>query len=87
MSYFHVNYCLRVSTLFSLVLANIRILSCFFFLFLVIFSNFLTIPVVREKIKVKLALAIPTGAPIILVNEIIDTPPVVALKTIKILSM
>ena len=73
--------------LFSLLLANIRILSCFFFLFLVIFSNFLTIPVVREKIKVKLALAIPTGAPIILVNEIIDTPPLVALKTIKILSM
>ena len=38
---------------------------------------------VTEKIKVKLALAIPIGAPIILVNEIIDTPPVVALKTIK----
>ena len=77
----------RGSMLLSLLLANIIILSCFFFLFLVIFSNFLTIPVVREKIKVKLALAIPTGAPIILVNEIIDTPPVVALKTIKILSM
>ena len=46
-------------------------------------SNFLMIPVVREKIKVKLALAIPTGAPTILVNEIIDTPPLVALKTIK----
>ena len=43
-------------------------------------SNFLIIPVVREKIKVKLALAIPTGAPTILVNEIIDTPPLVALK-------
>ena len=69
--------------LLSLLLANIRILSCFFFLFLVIFSNFLTIPVVREKIKVKLALAIPTGAPTILVNEIIDTPPLVAPKTIK----
>ena len=58
-----------------------------FLFFLVIFNNFLTIPVVREKIRVKLALAIPTGAPIILVNEIIDTPSVVALKTIKILSM
>ena len=58
-----------------------------FLFFLVIFSNFLTIPVVREKIKVKLALAIPTGAPTILVNEIIDTPLVVALKTIKILSI
>ena len=43
----------------------------------------MTIPVVREKNKVRLALAIPTGAPIILVNEIIDTPPLFALKTIK----
>ena len=58
--------------LLSLLLANIRILSCFFFFFLVIFNNFLTIPVVKEKIKVRLALAIPTGAPIILVYEIID---------------
>ena len=51
------------------------------------FSNFLTIPVVREKIKGKLALAIPTGPPTILVNEVIDTPLVVVLKTIKILSI
>ena len=72
--------------LFSLLLANIRILSCSF-LFLVIVSNFLAIPVAREKIRVKRALAIPTGTPIILVNEIIDTPPVVALKTIKTLSV
>ena len=50
-------------------------------------SNFLTVALVREKIKVKLALAIPTGAPTTLVNEQIDTPLVVALKTIKILSM
>ena len=78
---------INVSMLLSLLLANIRILSCFFFLFLAMLSNFLIIPVVREKIKVKLALAIPTGAPIILVNEIIDTPLLVALKTIKILSM
>ena len=78
---------IRVSMLLSLLLANIRILSCFFFLFLVIFSNFLTIPIVRETIRVKLALAIPTGAPTILANEIIDTSAVVALKTIKVLSM
>ena len=57
----------------------------FLFFFLVIFSNFLTIPVVREKIKVKLALAIPTSAPSILVNEQIDTPRVVALKTINVI--
>ena len=42
------------------------------------------IPVAREKIKVKLALAIPTGAPVVVVNEIIDIPPVVSLKIIKI---
>ena len=77
----------KVSMLLSLLLANLRILSCFFFLFLVMLSNFLIIPVVREKIKVKLALAIPTGAPTMLVKEMIDTPPLVALKTIKILSM
>ena len=64
-----------------------RILSCFFFLFLVVVSNFLTIPVVREKNKVKIALAISTGAPKIIVNETIDTPPLIALKTIKVLSM
>ena len=73
--------------LLSLLLANTRILSCFFFLVLVILSNFLTIPVAREKIKVRLAPAVPTGAPTILVNEIIDTPLLVALKTIKILSI
>ena len=73
--------------LLSLSLANIRILSSFFFLFLVIFNDFLIIPVVREKIKIRLTLAIATGAPIILANEIIDTPLLVALKTIKILSI
>ena len=70
--------------LLSLLLANIRILSCFFFLFLVIFNNFLTILVVREKNKVALALAIPNGAPTLLVNEKLDTPPLSAPKTIKV---
>ena len=50
-------------------------------------SNFLIIPVVREKIKVKPGLAIPTGVPTMLVKEMIDTPPLFALKTIKILSI
>ena len=50
-------------------------------------SNFVTIPVVRENISAKLALAIPTGAPTALVNEMINTPPLVALKAIKTLSM
>ena len=52
---------IKVSVLSSLSLANIRILSWFFFLFLV--TTFLIVPVVAEKIKVKLALAIPIGAP------------------------
>ena len=56
-------------------------------MFLVIFSNFFTIPVVKEKNEVRLALAIPTDAPTMLVNDEIDTPPLFALKTIKILSM
>ena len=73
--------------LLSLLLVSITILLCVFFLFLVMVSNFLTIPVVREKIRVKLALAIPTGTPATLVNEQLDTPRVVALKTITILSM
>ena len=47
-------------------------------------SKFLIIPVVREKIKVKLALAIPTGAPTMLVKQMIETTPIVALKTIKL---
>ena len=66
--------------LLSLLSGNIRILLCLFFLFLAVLNNFLVIPVAKDKIKVKLALAIPTGAPTTLIIEIIDTPPLVALK-------
>ena len=45
------------------------------------------IPAVIEKIKVKLALTIPAGKSIVLVNEIIDIELLVALETINILSM
>ena len=77
----------KVSMLLGLLLANIRISLCFFFLFLIILSNFLIIPVVREKIRVKLGAAIPTGAPTTLTEEMIQTPALVALKTIKALSV
>ena len=50
-------------------------------------SNFLIITVVREKIKVKLALVIPTGAPTTLADEMIQTLLLVPLKTIKIMSI
>ena len=83
-----INACdINVPMLFSLLLANIRILLCFFFLFLVMLSNFSIILAVREKIKVKRAPAIPIGAPITLAEEIIQTPPLVAIETIKIYSM
>ena len=49
-------------------------------------DNFFIIPVLKEKIKVKLALAIPTGVPTTLARAVIDTLPLVALK-IKILSI
>ena len=75
---------LVASILLNLLSGNISTLSCLSFLFLVIFSNFLMVPVARKKVKVKLALAIATGAPIVVVNEIIDIPPVAALKIIKI---
>ena len=58
-----------------------------FFLFLVMLSNFLFIPVLREEINVRLTLAIPTGAAIKLADEMIQTTLLVALKIIKILSM
>ena len=57
----------------------------FLFLFLVIFNSFFIIPVANKNIRLKLALAIPTGTPITLAKEIILIPPLVADKTIKVL--
>ena len=50
-------------------------------------NNFLIIHVIREKIKARLALTTPAGAPTMLANKMIQTPLLVTLKTIKILSM
>ena len=72
--------------LFNLLLASIIILLCFFFLFLAISNNFFIIPVVKENTRLKLAIAIPTGAQITFTKEIILIPPLVADKTIKFLS-
>ena len=47
------------------------------------FNSFFTIPVVTENAKLKLALAIPTGAPITVANDAVETPPLAADKTIK----
>ena len=72
--------------LFNLLLANITILLCFFFLFLVVFNSFFIIPLQIENARLKLALAIPTGAPIAVANAAIKVPPVATDKTIKDLS-
>ena len=60
-------------------------------MFLAILSTFFIIPVVREvtkvKIKVKLALAIPTGALTTLADEMIKIPLLFALKAIDISSI
>ena len=81
----------KVSMSLSLLLANIiKILSCFFFLFLVMLSNFLIIAVAKEKIKVKMLLLCTcyyNWCSHNVCKEMIDTSPVVPLKAIKILSM
>ena len=53
-----------LSILFNLLLANITIILCFFFLFLVAFNNFFTGPVDNENVRLRLELATPTGVPI-----------------------
>ena len=62
--------------LFNLLLANITIFLCFFFLFLVLFNSFFTIPVKLKNARPKLALAIPTGAPTTVTHDAIEMLPV-----------
>ena len=57
------------------------------FLFIsVVFNNFFTILVDIENARLKLALAIPTGASITVADDAIEMLPLVADKTIKDLS-
>ena len=69
--------------LFSLLLVNIIILLWFYFLVSVAFSIFFTIPVEIENAKLKLVLAIPTGAQITVANVDIEMVPVVTDKAIN----
>ena len=51
-------------------------------------SKFLIIPVVREKIRVKLTpVILLIGAPTTLTEVVMQTAPLLALKTFKTLSM
>ena len=72
--------------LINLLLANITILLCFVFLFRVFLNNFFTIPVKIENARLKLELAIPTGAQINTANNAIEILPVVTDKKINDLS-
>ena len=64
-----------------------NLIMFFLFVSFVILRKALIIPVIREKIKVKAALSIPTGAPTTLADEMIQTPLLVPLRTVKILSL
>ena len=72
--------------LFNLLLASITTLLCFFFLFLVAFNSFFTIPVDIKNSRLKLALTIPTGAPIKVADDAIEMLPAIIDKTINDLS-
>ena len=58
----------------------------FLFLFLVAFNNFFTSPVHNENARLRLALAIPAGIQITVVNDAIETLSLVTDRTIKDLS-
>ena len=58
----------------------------FLFLFLVAFNNFFTSPVHNENARLRLALAIPAGIQIAVVNDAIETLSLVTDRTIKDLS-
>ena len=68
--------------LFNLLLVNITIFFCFFFLLLVVFNSFFTISVLIDQARLKLALTKPTGPPMTVTNDAIEILPVVTDKTI-----
>ena len=72
--------------LLNLLLASITILFCFLFLFLVVFNSFFMIPVEVKNARLKLALIIPSGAPMTVANDALEMLPVVTDKTINDLS-
>ena len=73
--------------LFNLLLANVAILSCFFFLISYCFLQFLFLIAVEIKnAKLKPTLAIPTGAAMTVPNDAIEMVPVVTDKAVSDLS-
>ena len=76
----------NVSIVFNLFFANTIILYCFFFLFLVTFSNDLLIPVPIVNTKIKEAPVMPAGIPTTEAYEAILNVPNDTDKLINILS-
>ena len=72
--------------LFGLLLADITILLCFYFLFRVVFNNLFSSPVDNKNVRLRLPLAIPNGVPVTVANDTIDMLPVFADKRMKDLS-
>ena len=72
--------------LFHLLLANITIYYLFSSDFLLFLTVSFTIPVEIENARLKLALTISTGAPIIVANDAIEMLRVLVDKTINYLS-
>ena len=70
----------------GVIISKLTILLCFFLLFCVIFNSFFTIPLKIENARLKLALTIPTGAPITAANDAIGKLPVAIDKNINDLS-
>ena len=60
--------------LLNLLPANLKVLLCFYFLYFVVFNNLFTTPVGNENARLKLALAISTGAPITVANDATEMP-------------
>ena len=89
-TFFFINDCLKVfmisfiidnvldilpSMLFNLLLANITILLCFFFLFHIVFKNIFRNPEVIENVRPQLARTILAGAPITVANDATEILP------------
>ena len=72
--------------LFNLLLASIAVLLRFFFLFLVVFNSYFTIPVKTKNARLKIAFATPTHAPVKVENDAIGMLPVLTDKIINDLS-
>ena len=72
--------------LFNLLQASRTILLFFSSYFLLFLPIIFTIPVEIENARLKLALSIPTGAPVTVANDAIEMLPVVTDKAINDLS-